>query len=68
MQPDKTKKHYAMIAVGPPWPKWQKDARGAQKHYALMTMEEIANLPVGDLATEPKRLGRRCDGWNPKDF
>ncbi len=52
MEKATAKKLYTMLAIDPPWPKWQKGARGAQKHYDLMTMEEIANLPVGDLTTE----------------
>lgn len=43
---------YAMFAVDPPWSKNQKGARGAQKHYNLMSMDEILNLPVSDLAED----------------
>lgn len=52
MEKATAKKLYTMLAIDPPWPKWQKGARGAQKHYDLMTMEEITNLPIGDLTTE----------------
>ena len=52
MEKATAKKLYTMLAIDPPWPKWQKGARGAQKHYDLMTMEEIANLPIGDLTAE----------------
>lgn len=43
---------YDMVVADPPWSKNQKGARGAQKHYDLMTLDEIMNLPVGDLTAE----------------
>ena len=52
MEENITLKRYTMLAIDPPWPKHQKGARGAQKHYDLMTMEEIASLPIEDLAAE----------------
>ena len=36
---------YRVVVADPPWPKNQKGARGAQKHYNLMSMKEILNLP-----------------------
>ncbi len=48
----KSNKVYKVIAVDPPWPKNQKGTLGAQKHYSLMSMTEILNLPVGDLAAD----------------
>lgn len=47
---------YSLIMIDPPWsyktysPKgWGKSA---QRHYACMTMEDIARLPVGELAAK----------------
>lgn len=45
----KTNKTYKVIVADPPWSKNQKGSLGAQKHYDLMSMREILNLPVGDL-------------------
>ncbi len=45
-------KKYKTIMADPPWSKNQKGARGAQKHYNLMSMKQIMELPVGDFAEE----------------
>ena len=52
METNNAKKRYSMVVVDPPWSRNQKGARGAEKHYALMSLDEIMNLPVGDLAAE----------------
>lgn len=43
---------YKCIVADPPWSRNQKGARGACRHYALMSLEKIKNMPVGDLAEE----------------
>ncbi len=43
---------YSMVVADPPWSKNQKGARGAQKHYNLMSLEAIMNLPVGELTED----------------
>ncbi|MDE7415060.1 MAG: cytosine methyltransferase [Lachnospiraceae bacterium] len=43
-------KRYKTILVDPPWDIQQKGARGAARHYNLMTLESIKALPVQDLA------------------
>lgn len=48
----KTNKVYKVIVADPPWSKNQKGNLGAQKHYNLMSMKEIFNLPVGDFAAD----------------
>ena len=40
------------VIVDPPWDIQQKGARGAAKHYNLMTLEQIKALPVGSLCAE----------------
>lgn len=45
-------KHYKTILADPPWDIQQKGARGAARHYDLMTLEQIKALPVSDLAEE----------------
>lgn len=52
MENSEAKKRYSMVVADPPWSRNQKGARGAEKHYALMSLDEIMNLPVGDLAAE----------------
>lgn len=46
---------YGMICADPPWPFELRSAKGAKKsavaHYATMSIEEIAALPVGALAS-----------------
>lgn len=50
---DETKqRRYRTILADPPWDVEQKGARGAQKHYPLMTLADIAAMPVGELAAE----------------
>lgn len=46
------KKQYHTIYVDPPWPErgGGKIKRGADRHYALMTVKQIIALPVADLA------------------
>ncbi len=43
---------YRTIYIDPPWPErgGGKIRRGANRHYELMTVEQIKALPVGDLA------------------
>ena len=45
-------KKYVSIAADPPWSKNQKGERGAIRHYNLMTLDRIKNMPVGDLAAD----------------
>lgn len=49
---DKTHKKYVSIIADPPWSKNQRGARGACQHYDLMKLEDIINMPVGDLAAD----------------
>ena len=45
-----TKKLYRTILADPPWDVQQNGARGAQRHYDLLTLEQVKRLPVADLA------------------
>lgn len=51
---DFPRKKYKTIYADPPWPEHGggKVQRGADRHYELMTVAEIAALPVGDLADD----------------
>ena len=44
------KKLYSTIMADQPWDVQQKGARGAQRHYNLMTLDQIKAMPVADLA------------------
>lgn len=43
---------YKTILADPPWDIEQRGSRGALRHYPLMTVEEIKDMPVSDLADE----------------
>ena len=45
-------KKYQIILADPPWPETGggKIKRGADNHYPLMSVNEIAQLPIGDIA------------------
>ena len=47
---------FRTILADPPWDVLQRGGRGAHRHYALMTVEEIAALPVGQLANSDAHL------------
>ena len=49
-------KKYRTILADPPWDIQQKGHLGAGRHYPLMTLEQIKNLPVGDLAVDEAHL------------
>ncbi len=52
-RPEKPPKRYKTIIVDPPWGnKGQKGKFGAERHYPLMSIEDIRNLPVGELADD----------------
>ena len=45
---------YGTILLDPPWDIQQKgkNSRGAERHYNLMSLEQIKGLPISDLAEE----------------
>ncbi len=49
-------KKYSTILADPPWSINQKGKRGAVMHYQLMSLEDIKNMPVVDLAEENAHL------------
>jgi len=40
---------FRTVLADPPWDVQQKGARGAQAHYELMSVAQVAAMPVGDL-------------------
>jgi N6-adenosine-specific RNA methylase IME4 len=49
-------KRFRTILADPPWDIQQKGARGAQRHYPLMSLERIKAMPVGELAADNAHL------------
>lgn len=47
---------YRTILADPPWDVLQRGHYGAEQHYNLMSLDQIAAMPVGDLATEDAHL------------
>lgn len=47
---------YRTILADPPWDVLQTGPRGAAKHYNLMTLDQIAAMPVADLAEDDAHL------------
>lgn len=55
-KPATATKKYRTILVDPPWDVQQKGERGAERHYPLMTLEQIAAMPVSDVAEDNAHL------------
>jgi N6-adenosine-specific RNA methylase IME4 len=47
---------FRTILVDPPWDIQQIGARGAIKHYNLMTLDRIKQMPIADLMTDDAHL------------
>ncbi|CAM3722531.1 MT-A70 family methyltransferase [Nocardiopsis rhodophaea] len=47
---------YVTILADPPWEIHQQGARGAHRHYRLMTLDRIKAMPVVDLAEDDAHL------------
>jgi N6-adenosine-specific RNA methylase IME4 len=47
---------FATILADPPWEVLQRGGRGAHRHYALISVEQIAALPVANLARSEAHL------------
>jgi N6-adenosine-specific RNA methylase IME4 len=47
---------YKTILADPPWDVMQRGTRGADQHYNLMSLKQIAAMPVGDLAEDDAHL------------
>jgi N6-adenosine-specific RNA methylase IME4 len=47
--PPTTGRRYACVVMDPPWDLQQKGGRGAQRHYSLMSVDQIAAMPIPEL-------------------
>lgn len=52
MENNQSQKFYDMIVADPPWERNQKGNWGAGKHYELMKIKEIIDMPIKDLAAD----------------
>lgn len=43
------RKKYRTLVIDPPWNIYQTGNYGAEKHYDLMSLEQIKNMPIADL-------------------
>lgn len=48
------------IIIDPPWPTGQRGKYGAEKHYSLMTIDQIRKMPIGELAADNAHLYMWC--------
>ncbi|MGE3194746.1 MAG: MT-A70 family methyltransferase [Dehalococcoidia bacterium] len=53
-------KRYSCVVMDPPWPHMQRGNLGAIKHYDLMSVEDIANLPIPELLTDDAHVWIWC--------
>lgn len=56
----KTSMRYTTVLIDPPWPTGQRGKRGAERHYPLMTIEQVCELPIRDLTTENAHVYLWC--------
>ncbi|WP_052270007.1 MT-A70 family methyltransferase [Streptomyces sp. MUSC 125] len=47
---------YRTILADPPWTHDQRGAKGAERHYRLMSLDHIKGMPVADLAEQNSHL------------
>ena len=47
---------FKTILADPPWPTLQTGARGADRHYDLMSIDDIKAMPIADLAEDNAHL------------
>lgn len=45
-------KRYGCLLIDPPWDIYQKGGRGAERHYPLMSLREIKEMPIANIAAD----------------
>lgn len=55
------------ILADPPWDHFQQGAKGAERHYKLMSLDRIKAMPVADLAEENSHLWLWCTNGSLRD-
>lgn len=54
--PKEVPQRFRTLLIDPPWTRGQTGHKGAERHYALMSLERIKALPVSDLAEADSHL------------
>lgn len=52
----KAEKKYNIIYADPPWRYWESGNKNQSEHYSTMTIEDICNLPIKDIAADDSVL------------
>lgn len=52
----KAEKKYNIIYADPPWRYWESGNKNQSEHYSTMTIEDICNLPIKDIAANDSVL------------
>lgn len=52
----KAEKKYNIIYADPPWRYWESGNKNQSEHYSTMTIEDICNLPIKDIAADDSAL------------
>ena len=52
----KAEKKYNIIYADPPWRYWESGNKNQSEHYSTMTIEDICNLPIRDIAADDSVL------------
>ena len=53
---EKPEKKYNIIYADPPWRYWESGNKNQSEHYKTMTIDDICNLPIKDIAAEDSVL------------
>ena len=59
--------HFRTILADPPWDHMQRGAKGAERHYPLMSLDRIKKMPVSELAQENAHLYLWCTNASLRD-
>ncbi|MFJ8489442.1 MT-A70 family methyltransferase [Streptomyces sp. NPDC094038] len=62
-----TPARFRTILADPPWSHDQKGTKGAERHYPLMSLKRIKEMPVADLAEENSHLWLWCTNGSLRD-
>lgn len=58
---------FKTILADPPWDHQQQGLKGAERHYRLMSLKRIKDMPVADLAEENAHLWLWCTNGSLRD-
>lgn len=58
---------FKTILADPPWEHFQQGAKGAERHYRLMSLKRIKDMPVAELAEDNAHLWLWCTNSSLRD-